>query len=135
MIVISLTLSSSSSSSVLLPSPPCFCFVLTDCTCSGGGAALVRALANTFPAYADRGVLHDGSTVWLLKKAQLSVAELQRVVGSHDVRFCFADIDQLTAIVDNGMPRSGGRGSAYVILTRFHSSGASHVGQALSTAP
>lgn len=66
---------------------------------------LVRELANTFPGFNDQGFLHDGSRVFLLKKATLAVGELRRVASHHDPIYdLWADVNRAPAPVDNVIP-------------------------------
>jgi len=68
-------------------------------------AALVRELANRFPAFNDQGLLHNGSRVVLLKKATLAVGELNRLAGPHDPSYVMSqDLYRAIAPVDNVVP-------------------------------
>ncbi|ETV66289.1 hypothetical protein H257_17256 [Aphanomyces astaci] len=62
-------------------------------------AALVDALAATFPGFCD---VHND--VIILKKAQLLASNLYRRFGASDVRFAFQDMETLTACSDNVLP-------------------------------
>jgi len=64
---------------------------------------LVQQLAAAFPAYNDKAT-YQGHEVFLLKKAQLTAADLYRKFGSTDPRFAFHDADQMTVFTDNVLP-------------------------------
>lgn len=68
-------------------------------------AALVREMANGFPAFNDQPVLYDGTRVVLVKKATLAAGEMRRLAGMTDQLFSLsADYDQAIAPVDNVIP-------------------------------
>ncbi len=68
-------------------------------------ATLVRELANTFGAFNDQGIPHDGSRVVLLKKATLAVGELRRLASRHGQPYqAFSDLESAIAPVDNVIP-------------------------------
>ncbi len=67
-------------------------------------AHFVRGLVETFPGFADRATLADGTTVWLAKKAVLAAAEVARQLGERGDPAPFTDIDSLPPIVDNVVP-------------------------------
>jgi len=68
-------------------------------------AAVVRQLANHFPAFNDQAVLHDGSRVVLLKKATLAVGEIRRLAGHRHPRCAMSeDFHRAVAPVDNVIP-------------------------------
>ena len=68
-------------------------------------AALVRELANRFPAFNDQAVLADGSRVVLVKKATLAVGEIRRLVAPHDRFYDMSDdLERAVAPIDNVIP-------------------------------
>lgn len=67
-------------------------------------AALVETLARSLPTFNDRHE-YKGRTVYLLKKAQIAVGELYRLLKDKDSRFDFYDADRLTVYTDNVRPR------------------------------
>jgi hypothetical protein len=68
-------------------------------------AALVRELANRFPAFNDQAVLADGSRVVLVKKATLAVGEIRRLAAPHDRFYDMSDdLERAVAPIDNVIP-------------------------------
>ncbi len=68
-------------------------------------ATLVRELANTFGAFNDQGISHNGSSVVFLKKATLAVGELRRLASRHGSPYrSFSDLDSAIAPIDNVIP-------------------------------
>jgi hypothetical protein len=64
---------------------------------------LLESLVATFSAFRD---VHEvgGAEVWVLKKAQILIADVYRSVGGRDDRFAFPDIASLTVFSDNVLP-------------------------------
>ena len=68
---------------------------------SKGAAGLVEVLVNAFPlTFRDEYILDD-QQICFYKKAQLVVSEIYMRFAREDFSFKFADIDKLTAFVDN----------------------------------
>jgi len=66
---------------------------------------LTMELINTFPGvYNDVGKANDGSTVYLYKKAMLTVGELFKNLRKRETIFDFEDIFEMPIYVDNVIP-------------------------------
>jgi hypothetical protein len=65
---------------------------------------LVEELAKNFSCLNDIGKLHDGTTIYFYKKAQLVVGELYRNLRKKEEKFNFPDINNMTVFVDNVLP-------------------------------
>ncbi|KAK1931878.1 Queuosine salvage protein [Phytophthora citrophthora] len=66
-------------------------------------AYLVDRFVETFPGFDDHYEIH-GEEVYLLKRAQLSVACIYRRFKDSEPKLTFADINELTAFSDNVLP-------------------------------
>eukprot|EP00644_Phytophthora_capsici_P012244 jgi/Phyca11/550712/estExt2_Genewise1Plus.C_PHYCAscaffold_380187 len=70
---------------------------------SASAVYLVDRFVETFPGFDDHYEIH-GDEVYLLKRAQLSVACIHRRFKDSEPKLTFADINELTAFSDNVLP-------------------------------